>query len=212
MRSPRNPKRKSQGSQIMTYRYWLLFGSFAVGATQTVACSSEFKSCQTTRTCAPGGAGGVGGTAGGGAGGKDIAAKGGSAGLEAQAGEAGEANGADGGTGGADDGADDAGSGGMGGDSSVEMELEIAPPALDTGKTYLPFKGKITASGAQHYTWSITSGALPAGLVLQGAQTATVTIAGTPTQAGQFPITFSVTDGATTKTVDVIVGITHPVL
>ncbi|HYP97285.1 MAG TPA: hypothetical protein VER96_01340 [Polyangiaceae bacterium] len=194
----------------MTYRYWLLFGSFALGATQTVACSSEFKSCQTTRTCAPGGAGGVGGTASSGAGG--VAAKGGSAGLEVQAGEAGESSGTEGGTGGADDNADDAGSGGMGDDSSVEMVLEIAPPALDTGKTYLPFKGKITASGAQHYNWSITSGALPAGLVLQGVQTATVTIAGTPTQAGQFPITLSVTDGVITKSVDVPLGVTHPVL
>ncbi|MET0791715.1 MAG: putative Ig domain-containing protein [Polyangiaceae bacterium] len=100
----------------------------------------------------------------------------------------------------------------MAGDASVELELEIAPSTFTAGKTYLPFTGKIRASGAAHYSWSITSGTLPAGLTLQGAQTATVSIAGTPTEAGQFPIGLSVTDGSATKAVDVTLVITHSAL
>ena len=148
---------------------------------------------------------GMAGAAEAGAGGGEAGAdEGGSAGLDAQAGAgatAGEA-----GT------ADDAGSGGVAGDSSLETELEIAPPTLGAGKTYVPFTGKLRASGAAHYDWSLASGVLPAGLTLQGAQSATVTIAGTPTEAGQFPISLSVTDGSATKTVDVTLVITHSAL
>jgi Tol biopolymer transport system component len=100
----------------------------------------------------------------------------------------------------------------MAGDSGVELGLEIAQPNLAAGKTYVQFMGKISASGADSYAWSITSGTLPAGLSLQGAQSATVTIAGTPTEAGQFPISLSVTDGTTTKTVDVTLVVTHSAL
>jgi len=184
-------------------QYWLLFGSLALlGSAQTVACTSEFSSCEARRSCPVGGAAGMAGAAGaagaGTGGAKAGAHPGGSSGLEAQAGEAGTA--------------DDAGAGGAAGDSNVDTELAIAEPALATGKTYVPFTGKLRASGAAHYTWSVTSGALPAGLSLQGAQTATVTIAGTPTEAGQFPLSLSVTDGSTTKAVDVILVITHSAL
>lgn len=190
----------------MSHRNWLLFGSLGLlGAAQTVGCSSEFRTCETTHTCAPGAAGGTAGTAGvgaagsahagTGAGGKLGANKGGSAGVDAEGGEAGTA---------------DVGSGGQAGEGSLEMGLEIATPNLATGKTYVPFTGKISASGAAKYNWSILSGTLPAGLALQGSQAATVTITGTPTQAGQFPISLSVTDGVTTKSVDVTLGVTHP--
>jgi len=196
----------------MSSKYWLLFGSLSLGAAQTVACSSKFSSCEARRICGGGGASGKAGAAdaGGdngeagadesGSAGLDAqaAGKGGSAGLDAQAGKAGVA--------------DDAGTGGMAGDSSVDLELEIAPPTLAAGKTYVPFTGKLSASGAAQYTWSVTSGALPAGLTLQGAQSATVTIAGTPTEAGQFPISLSVTDGSTTKVVDVNLVVTHSAL
>jgi hypothetical protein len=192
----------------MSSKYWLLFGALALGAAQTVACTSEFSSCEARRICHAGAsgmgdAGSDGGEAGadeGGSAGRDAqaAGKGGSAGRGAHAGES--------------DTTDDAGSGGMAGDSSIGLELAIAPPTLAAGKTYAPFTGKLSASGAAHYTWSITSGALPAGLTLQGAQSATVTIAGTPTEAGQFLISLSVTDGSTTKAVDVTLVITHSVL
>jgi len=191
----------------MSSKYWLLFGSLALGGAQTVACSGEFHSCRDSRTCPAGGASGMageagevgpdtGGTSGGGAGrhngGEAGVAEGGSAGIDAQAGEAGAA--------------------GAAGDSNGELELEIASPTLPSGKTYVPFTGKLSASGANHYTWNIANGTLPAGLALQDAQSATVTIAGTPTEAGQFPLSFSVTDGTTTKTVDVTLAVTHSAL
>ena len=149
------------------------------------------------------------GSAGDGSGGRDAAA--GRTAIET--GDAGEGgtNGEEGGAGGAGSG-DDAGSGGMAGDSSVELGLEITPPSLTSGKTYVPFTGKISANGAAQYSWSIASGTLPAGLTLQGAQSASVTIAGTPSEAGQFPITLSVTDGSTTKTVYLTLVVTHSAL
>jgi len=183
----------------MSYKYWLLFSSLALGATHNLACSSKFSSCEARRTCPSGGAAGTTGTAGARTAGGDAGGnEGGSGGVNAQAGEAGDTS--------------DAGRGGMAGDSSVNTELEIASPGLELGKTYVPFRGKISASGAAHYTWSITSGTLPAGLALQGTRTATVTIAGTPSEAGQFPISLSVTDGSTTKTVAVTLTVTHSAL
>ncbi|HEY3253067.1 MAG TPA: Ig domain-containing protein, partial [Polyangiaceae bacterium] len=187
----------------MSYKYWLLFGSLALAAAQTVACSSEFSSCQAKRTCPAGGAAGASGMAGApdaGAGaatddGEAGAAEGGSAGHHAQGSEAGSG--------------DDAGSGGVAGEASIETELTILLPTLTIGKTYVPYTGKISASGASQYTWSITKGTLPAGLALQGTQSASVTIAGTPTEAGQFPISLSVTDGSITKAVDVTLVVTH---
>ena len=191
----------------MSSKYWLLFGSLALGGAQTVACSGEFHSCRDSRTCPAAGAPGMAGEAGadtGGSGGKGGAGAGTHGGGEAGIAEAGSA--------GLDAQAGEAGTAGTAGDSNVELELEIASPTLATGKTYVPFTGKLSASGAAHYTWSIANGTLPAGLTLQGEQSATVTIAGTPTEAGQFPLSFSVTDGSTTKTVDVTLTVTHSAL
>lgn len=152
----------------MSYKCWLLFGSLAVaGAAQSVACSSKFNTCEAKRTCAPGGASGMAGAAGATTDGEEAGAdQGGSAGLEAQAGEAGTAG-------------DDGSAAGTAGDSGLEAELAIATPTLAAGKTYVPFAGKLSASGGTaHYTWTLTGGTLPAGLSLQDAQSATVTIGG----------------------------------
>lgn len=135
--------------------------------------------------------------------------RGGTAGLEAEAGEGG--NGAEAGFGG-EAGAVDNGAGGMAGETGGDSMLAIAQPSLAAGKTYVPFKGMISASGGDRYAWSLSKGPLPAGLSLQGAQSASVTIAGTPSEAGQFPITLSVSDGSTTKSVDVTLVITHTAL
>jgi len=194
----------------MSCKYWLLLGSLGLGAVQSVGCSAPFRTCETNRTCPRGGAAGMSGAAGDGVGGgkagTDAGGTGGHDTHDADAGEAGANNEA--GSGGM---AGDA-SGGMAGDAGLEMDLEIAQPNLAAGKTYVPFTGKISASGAAHYNWTITSGVLPAGLALQGAKSATATIAGTPTQAGQFPISVSVTDGSTTESLDVTLVVTHPAL
>jgi hypothetical protein len=206
-RGHRKPNAESRGFQIMSSKYWLLFGSLALGAAHTAACSREFRTCEQTRTCATGGAAGK-GTAEAGEGGEAGAQERGTGGLDLQGGKAGSGEAGVGEAGSADS----AGSNGTAGDSSIEQGLEIAQPTLAAGKTYVPFTGKISASGATHYDWSIASGTLPAGLSLQGAQSATVTIAGAPTEAGQFPISLNVTDGTTTKTVDVTLVVTHSAL
>jgi len=41
----------------MSPKYWLLLGSFAVGAAQTVACTSKFSSCEARRVCSHGSSG-----------------------------------------------------------------------------------------------------------------------------------------------------------
>jgi MYXO-CTERM domain-containing protein len=57
----------------------------------------------------------------------------------------------------------------------------------------LPYEVQLAATGGTAaYTWSITGGALPPGLSLDGARG---WLSGTPTQEGLFPITLAVTDG-----------------
>jgi hypothetical protein len=55
----------------------------------------------------------------------------------------------------------------------------------------VPFEATLTATGGtESFTWSLTAGALPAGVALQ----ADGTIAGRPRQAGRFSFTATVTD------------------
>jgi len=160
-----------------------------------------------------GASGGKSGSSPDGSGGSSGRSQGGTAGIEAEAGEGGVADdGGRGGVGGEAGASMDAGAGGMAGESSVDSRLTIAPPSLTAGKTYVAYTGRISASGGERYTWSLSKGTLPAGMMLQGAQTATVAISGTATEAGRFPITLSVTDGVATKTVDVTLSVTHTAL
>ncbi len=71
---------------------------------------------------------------------------------------------------------------GPGGSGSTAM-----PPA----ELAVPFEATLTATGGtESFTWSLTAGALPAGVALQ----ADGTIAGRPRQAGRFSFTATVTD------------------
>jgi hypothetical protein len=87
--------------------------------------------------------------------------------------------------------------------------LTIGPTALGAltnGTAATPITLTATSTTAP-YTWSITSGALPAGLVLNnGTTTSTtsitsstnsITVTGTPTTAGAYSFTLSITDSAT---------------
>ncbi len=64
--------------------------------------------------------------------------------------------------------------------------------ALPNAFLQATYSETLTASGGASYTWALTGGALPAGLTLSSAGS----ITGTPTAAGTFNFTASVTDSA----------------
>lgn len=76
--------------------------------------------------------------------------------------------------------------------------LEITTAALDGGQVGVEYDEALTATGGASggYTWRIESGALPAGLILAGAQ-----VRGVPTADGDFSFTVEVRDlaGTTAK-------------
>lgn len=72
--------------------------------------------------------------------------------------------------------------------------LAISTTALPQGQVGVVYSQTATATGGTGpYTWSVTSGALPAGLTLN---TSTGAIAGTPTTAGTSTFTLQVADSA----------------
>ncbi len=81
------------------------------------------------------------------------------------------------------------------------LSIAVAPAALSVSTTSLaggtvgtPYSQGLSASGGTgSYTWSISSGSLPAGLSLAGG-----TIGGTPTAPGTASFTVQVTDSANT--------------
>jgi hypothetical protein len=79
--------------------------------------------------------------------------------------------------------------------SSAASPLAIATSSLPSGQVGTAFSAALVATGGTApYTWSITSGALPAGLALNASSGA---ITGTPTaSANATPLTFKVTDSS----------------
>ncbi len=72
--------------------------------------------------------------------------------------------------------------------------ITVAPTSLSNGQIGAAYVATITASGGvSPYGYSVTSGALPAGLALSS----TGSITGTPTAAGSFTFTITATDSAT---------------
>jgi hypothetical protein len=92
--------------------------------------------------------------------------------------------------------------------------LTILTSTLSNGQTGTSYAATLTAQGGQApYTWSLTTGTLPAGLSLNSSSGA---ISGTPTIAvTSTPLTFTVTDSgspASTKTVGLTLTISRPSL
>ncbi len=74
--------------------------------------------------------------------------------------------------------------------------LNITTSSLPGGTVGTPYSQGLSASGGTgSYTWSVSSGSLPAGLSLAGG-----TIGGTPTAPGTASFTVQVTDSANTST------------
>jgi hypothetical protein len=87
--------------------------------------------------------------------------------------------------------------------------ITLNPTTLPSGATGVPYSQTVTAtSGTAPYTYTISSGALPAGLTINAA---TGSITGIPTAPGLFTFTIRATDaaacpGARTYTLTIITG------
>lgn len=106
------------------------------------------------------------------------------------------------------------------GDSGDLPPAPPAPPALVITTAALPqavlgqgYTEQVVATGGTGagFQWVVSTGALPAGLVLSGAGTPAATIAGTPTAAGTFHFDVQVTDSASavaTQSLQIVVTVT----
>ena len=82
--------------------------------------------------------------------------------------------------------------GGGGGNNNPTQPLTITSTVLTQATVNEPYTFILQGSGGSGtYTWAITKGSLPKGLMFTGAQ---ALINGTPTQAGKFTFTAQVTD------------------
>ena len=86
----------------------------------------------------------------------------------------------------------------------VALAVNATPPTLGplsvtTAQVGAPFSATIQATGTPDYEYSLTAGSLPPGLSISPDPTTQtsgpVTISGTPTTAGTYPFTVSVSDG-----------------
>ncbi|MGA3195469.1 MAG: Ig domain-containing protein, partial [Terriglobales bacterium] len=95
-------------------------------------------------------------------------------------------------------------------------QITLACPAATTGTVGIAYSSSLTAGGGiPPYTYSITSGSLPAGLTLNSS---TGAITGTPTTAGTFNFTAQVVDstgtaaGTTTSNCSIVIAPAPPTL
>ena len=74
--------------------------------------------------------------------------------------------------------------------------LQVTTPSLGPGQANVAYSTTLTAiGGTKPYSWSVSAGALPAGLALSAASGI---ISGTPTQSGTFSFTVQVQDASAT--------------
>jgi hypothetical protein len=91
----------------------------------------------------------------------------------------------------------------------IQQGLNIIQNALSPKATFLnqPYSFQLTAEGASTPTWSVVSGALPAGLTLNSSSGL---ITGTPTATGAFTFKVQVTDGSRTDSETYTLTVVEP--
>jgi Putative Ig domain len=81
---------------------------------------------------------------------------------------------------------------------NIRGAVSITPPSLPGGQVTFPYSANLSATGGVlPYTWSVSSGSLPAGLTLTTNLDSTATISGTPTTLGPSTFTIQVADAET---------------
>jgi hypothetical protein len=94
---------------------------------------------------------------------------------------------------------------------TINPVLAIATPSLPVGTQNSPYFGVISATGGSGtFTWTLTSGSLPAGLTLSSSTSSSVTIDGTPTTTGTSKFTVQVTVGGSTVSQALSITINPP--
>jgi sugar lactone lactonase YvrE len=90
---------------------------------------------------------------------------------------------------------EDKGGGNGGGTPAPPVLPEIDTATLADGEINLPYTGQIHAfGGAAPYSWAVTGGALPTGLVLSDIGTPATTLSGIPSSTGTFNFEVTLTD------------------
>lgn len=81
-----------------------------------------------------------------------------------------------------------------GGSSASQTPLAVTTTSLPGGTVTVPYSATLTATGGTGtgYSWTVSAGALPGGLLLATSGT----LSGTPTAAGTFDFTLKVTDSS----------------
>jgi large repetitive protein len=87
----------------------------------------------------------------------------------------------------------------------LNIQQNALNPKLAT--TNAPYSSQLTAEGGGTQTWSVVSGALPAGLALNGSNGA---ISGTPTATGDYTFKIQVTNGSQTDSETFTLSVVDP--
>lgn len=90
--------------------------------------------------------------------------------------------------------------------------LQVTPATMPNGTRGQPYSVFLQATnGTTPFSWSVTTGPLPPGLNFTPSTGVTFQLSGTPTTAGTFPFTVTVSDGSTpTRSAVLSLSVTVP--